>query len=311
MPPHAGSETLSRRALLVAGGACCGALAAPRGAKADAPELRRKIPSSGELLPAVGLGTAGTLNSDDPAARTVLTSVLKSLIAGGGTLIDTASTYGEAEAVIGAVITAERLREKLFVATKMEATEPAGARDELQRSLRRLQTARVDLAQLHNVRDPQQSLAMLRAFKAEGLCRYTGVTSTFPRDYAAMETVVRREKPDFMQIAYSIGDRQAEDRLLPAAMDAGSAVLTALPLGRSSLFRLVRGKALPDFAAELDIHSWGQFFLKYLLGNPAVTAVIPGTENAAHMTDNLGAGLGRLPDAAERRKMAALFDELK
>jgi aryl-alcohol dehydrogenase-like predicted oxidoreductase len=193
----------------------------------------------------------------------------------------------------------------------MEATEPAGARDELQRSLRRLQTARVDLAQLHNVRDPQQSLAMLRAFKAEGLCRYTGVTSTFPRDYAAMETVVRREKPDFMQIAYSIGDRQAEDRLLPAAMDAGSAVLTALPLGRSSLFRLVRGKALPDFAAELDIHSWGQFFLKYLLGNPAVTAVIPGTENAAHMTDNLGAGLGRLPDAAERRKMAALFDELK
>jgi aryl-alcohol dehydrogenase-like predicted oxidoreductase len=273
--------------------------------------MHRAIPSSGELLPAVGLGTAGTLNSDDATARGALTAVVKALVAGGGSLIDTASTYGEAEEVIGRVVTAEKLSPSLFIATKMEATEAATGAAELRRSLQRLQTPRVDLAQLHNVSDPRQSLAMFRDFKAHGLCRYFGVTSTFPRDYAAMEQVVRREKPDFMQIAYSIGDRQAEARLIPAAADSGTAVLTALPLGRNSLFPLVRGKELPGFAKELGIESWGQFFLKYLLGNPAVTAVIPGTENAGHMTDNLGAAQGRMPDPAERQKMVAFFDSLR
>ncbi len=285
----------------------------PRAVLADFEVLRRKIPSSGEMLPAVGLGTYATLAADTAEARSAIDGVIRSMVAAGASVVDTASSYNAAEAVVGTVVASGKLRDKLFVATKMEATQPDAGAAELKQSLQRLQMARVDLVQLHNVADPQQSLAMFRDFQAQGLCRYFGVTSTFPKAYPAMEEVVRREKPGFMEIGYSIGDRQAEDRLLPAAADAGTAVLVAQPVGgaRHPLFRLVQGKEIPEFAKDIGADSWGQFFLKYVLGHPAVTAAIPGTTSAAHMSDDLGAMRGRLPDPAERKKMAAYFDTLR
>ncbi|MGA8959773.1 MAG: aldo/keto reductase, partial [Pseudolabrys sp.] len=180
---------------------------------------------------------------------------------------------------------------------------------ELQRSLSRLKTKTVDLLQLHNVQRSNQSLAQFRAWKSQGLCRYIGVTSTYHRDFPAVEAVLRREKPDFVQVDYSIDVRDAEKRILPLAADVKAGVLTALPFGRGRLFRVVRGQALPDWATGFA-GSWAQFFLKYLLADSRVTAVIPGTGDPKHMLDNLGAMRGRLPDAAERAKMVSFVEAL-
>ena len=177
--------------------------------------------------------------------------------------------------------------------------------------MQRLRTNRVDLMQLHNVSDPHQDLAILREWKSQGLCRYIGITTSFGGDFDAVEAVVRRQKPDFLQINYSLADRAAEKRVIPAAAEVGAAVLTDLPFARNRLFGAVRGQKLPEWAGDFDAASWAQFFLKYLLGNEAVTAVIPGTSNAEHMADNLGAGRGRLPDAAQRQRMVAFFEALR
>jgi aryl-alcohol dehydrogenase-like predicted oxidoreductase len=274
--------------------------------------LTRPIPHTGETLPAVGLGTAAVFDvGQDDTKRTNLKGVIAALVSGGGRIIDTASSYGTAEDVIGALVLELQARGSIFLATKVEATQAAPGLKEFRHSLERLKTNKVDLLQLHNVGDPKQSLAAFRDWKAQGLCRYVGVTTTFSGDYGAMEAVVRRERPDFMQVDYSIGDREVEKRLLPVARDAGSAVLTALPFGRASLFRVVKGKELPDWAKDFDAANWGQFFLKYLLGNEIVTAVIPGTDKAEHMSDNLAAGRGRLPDQMQRSRMVEYFDSLR
>jgi diketogulonate reductase-like aldo/keto reductase len=285
----------------------------PRRALADEAVLRRKIPSTGEMLPAIGLGTYDSLAANSAETRKAISDVIGAMLSVGATIVDTASSYKAAEEVIGSVVAAEKLRDKLFIATKMEATKPTEGEAELRQSLHKLQIGRVDLIELHNVADPKQSLAMFRDFKAQGLCRYFGITSTRSSDYAAMEAVVRREKPEFMQVGFSIGDRQAEARLLPTAVDAGAAVLAAQPVGgiHHSLFQIVRGKALPPMAKDIEVVSWAQFFLKYVISHPALTAAIPGTTSAAHMGDDLGAMRGRLPDAAERRQMAAYFDTLR
>ncbi|MGE5337971.1 MAG: aldo/keto reductase, partial [Gemmatimonadota bacterium] len=241
----------------------------------------------------------------EPAVRARLGEVVRTLIDGGGRIIDTASSYGNAESVLGDLLTAD-VRPRTFLATKLRAPDE----QELKQSLARLRTDRVDLLQLHNVRDPGQSLAPFHAWKAQGRCRYVGITSTYHRDFAAVEAVLKREKPDFVQIDYSLDNREVEERLLPAAADNRVAVLTALPLGRGRLFRAVRGKALPDWAMEFDAKSWAQFFLKYLLGDARVTAVIPGTADPTHMADNLGALHGRLPDAALRRRMVEFVESL-
>jgi len=269
--------------------------------------ITKTIPSSGERVPAVGLGTSRVFDvGDDPAKLAVLTEVLHNLVAGSGKIIDTASSYGSAEGVVGTLVARAGLRRQVFIATKLEAPDAA----ELQRSLQRLRTEQVDLLQLHNVRDPKQSLEQFRDWKAQGVCRYIGITSTSHHDFAAVEAVLGREKPDFLQIDYSLDDREAETRLLPLATEVKAAVLTALPFGRGRLFRIVHGKALPEWAKEFDAGSWAQFFLKFLLGNPAVTAVIPSTADPAHMTDNLGAMRGRLPDAAQRKKMVEFLQSL-
>ena len=269
-------------------------------AASEAAMLTRAIPSTGERLPAVGLGTASVFDRDDSETRRRAADVVQSLVTGGGRLIDTGSTYGNAESVLGAVVQASKLRDRLFLATKAEAPDI----DEFKRSLARLHVSSVDLMQLHNVRDARQSLAQFRDWKAQGLCRYVGITSTYHQDFAAVAAVLKKEKPDFVQIDYSIDNRLAEERILPVAAEMRVAVLTALPLGRARLFRAVRGKAVPDWADPFAA-TWAQFFLKFLLADERVTAVIPGTSNAEHMADNLGAMRGRLPNQEERKRMVA------
>ena len=293
---------MTRREFAIATGAAV--LAAPALAQSDA-LLMRAIPSSGERLPAVGLGTAQVFNTNDEATRQKAAAVLQALIAGGGRLVDTSSVYGDAEAVLGDVMAPAGLRDKLFIATKLEAPDAA----ELKRSLARLKTEKLDLLQFHNVHDPQQSLAQFKEWKAQGVCRYIGITSTRHQQYAAIEAVLGREKPDFVQIDYSIDDREAEKRILLLAADGKAGVLTALPFGRARLFRAVKGVAVPEWARGFA-ESWAQFFLKYLLADPRVTAVIPGTADPAHMTDNLGAMRGPLPDPDQRRQMVAFIEAL-
>lgn len=267
--------------------------------------VTRAIPGSGERLPAVGLGTASVFSSDDERTRQAATQVVQALIDAGGRLIDTASTYGDAESVLGDVLAVKRLRDKVFIATKLEAPDAA----ELTHSFSRLRTTKLDLLQLHNVRDGRQSLAQFKAWKAQRLCRYIGITSTSHADFVAIEAVLRRERPDFVQIDYSLDDREAQKRILPLAAEVKAGVLTALPFGRGRLFSAVRGKPVPDWAKDFAA-SWAQFFLKYLLADERVTTVIPGTSNPAHMMDNLGGMRGRLPDPDQRIRMEAFIDNL-
>ncbi|HXL67934.1 MAG TPA: aldo/keto reductase [Xanthobacteraceae bacterium] len=302
---------LSRRQVMALGvGAAAGALVGAS-AEAQAAILTRPIPHSGEMLPVVGLGTARVFNvGDDAGKRAEVRKVIEALVAGGAKLIDTAAAYGSSEGVVGDVVDAARLRDKVFLATKIAVRDRAASIAEMEQGRRRLRTQKIDLEQLHNVRDPNTDLGLFREWKAAGICRYIGITTSFNGDHGAVAAVVAREKPDFVQVNYSIADREAEKRVLPAAKDAGAAVLINEPLGTGGLFRLVRGKALPDWAAEFDAATWGQFFLKYLIANEAVTAVIPATSKAEHMVDNLGAGRGKLPDKAMRARMVAFIDGL-
>jgi aryl-alcohol dehydrogenase-like predicted oxidoreductase len=293
---------LTKREFVLASG---GAMFAPPAFAQEPALLGRAIPSTGERLPAVGLGTAYVFDSNDESTRKKAQAVLQALIAGGGSLIDTSSVYGDAEIVLGEAIVPAGLREKIFIATKLESPDAA----ELKRSQTRLQMQSFDLLQFHNVRDAQQSLAQFKEWKAQGICRYIGITSTRREQYPAIEAVLLREKPDFVQIDYSLDDREAEKRILPAAADAKAAVLTALPFGRARLFRAVRGKDVPEWADGFA-NSWAQFFLKYLLGDPRVTAVIPGTSDSLHMSDNLRAMRGPLPDPDQRKRMVEFADEL-
>jgi aryl-alcohol dehydrogenase-like predicted oxidoreductase len=274
-------------------------------AQTETPLLTRPIPGSGERIPAVGLGTAYVFDQDDETTRSKADAVIQALMKGGGRLIDTASTYGDAESVLGDVIAATGLRDKLFIATKLESPDA----EELRRSLARLKTEKVDLLQLHNVRSKEQSLKLFRDWKERGVCRYIGVTSTSQRDYPAVEAVLKREKPDFVQIDYSLDNREAEKSILPLAAEVRAGVLTALPYGRGRLFRAVHGKELPDWA-RIFANGWGQFFLKYLLGDPRVTVVIPGTSDPGHMADNAAAMRGPLPEPDQRRRMVEFVESL-
>jgi aryl-alcohol dehydrogenase-like predicted oxidoreductase len=304
----------SRRQLVqggfgVAAGSLLGGLRSALG-QAESPLAARAIPHSGERIPVIGLGTANEFQVRPEAdARANLKKVVDDLLAQGCKLIDTASSYGSAESVLGDLLS-DQDRSKVFLATKIEAGSKQEGSVEFRRSLQRLRYRQVDLLQLHNVQDRRQDLTPFRDWKAQGLCRYVGITTTSKNDYDAAEAVLRREKPDFFQVDYSLADRDAEKRLLPAARDAGAAVLTALPFGRRSVFAAVRGKSVPEWARDFDATTWPQFFLKFLLGHEAVTAVIPGTTNPAHLADNISAGRGRFPDARQRQAMIEFFQAL-
>ena len=309
-------ETLSRREIagLSIGLGSCTLFDSllPVSAQSSAPLLRRTIAhGKGETLPVIGVGTSEVFDvGPNPSDRTGPTAVVQALISNGGSLIDTAPSYGEAERVVGDILATTGLRPRAFIATKLEEYRPDGEESEARNSLKVLRTDRVDLIQLHNVRDPNQDMSGVNALKERGICRYTGITTTFEQSYGAAESIIKRARPDFLEIDYAIDNREAEDHILPAAADAGTAVLVALPFGRGRLFRMALGKKLPDWVAEFDCTSWGQFFLKFILGHPAVTAVIPGTDKPQHMIDNLNAGRGRMPDAKQRERMIKFVESL-
>lgn len=305
----------TRRRVLAAGAGTALAALVPfshESFAADGPIRTRPIPHSGEQLPVVGIGTAIIFDfENDPAKHAERRQVIQNLIAGGGRLIDTAHAYGRAEERVGDVVADLAVRDKLFLATKYSfAASREAATASLQNSLRRLKTNRVDLMQAWNVSDANYDFGLLREWKQQGLCRYVGMSISQHKSYDAISKVLAREKPDFFQVDYALANREAENMLLPLARDVGAAVLTALPFGRASMFKKVAGKPLPDFAAEFGAKTWAQFFLKFLLSHPAVTAVIPGTDRPDYMLDNLQAGRGPLPDAAMRKRMIQYWESL-
>lgn len=305
----------TRRRLLLAGAAATASMALPSISHADAEDSAlqtRRIPVSGEALPIIGIGTAVIFDFENDAAKyDDRRRVMRTLVAGGGKLIDTAHSYGRAEDRVGELTADLGLRERLFLATKFSySNSREAATESMQNSLRRLKTTSVDLMQAWNVADANYDLGLLREWKRQGICRYTGMTISQARSYEAIGKVLTREKPDFFQVNYSLGDREAEERLLPAARDAGAAVLINLPFGRNSLFKKSAGKPLPGFAAEIGVTSWAQLFLKFILSHPAVTAVIPGTDKPEYMQDNLQAGRGFMPDAALRRRIIDYWEAL-
>jgi len=282
----------------------------PAGAQAGL--ISRKIPSSGEMLPVIGIGTAIIFDfENDKTKLDERAEVIKALVAGGGRLIDTAPSYGKAEDRLGDLFAATGLRDKIFLATKVRVASREDTIAEMKSSLAKMRVTKVELMQLHNVRDANQDLALLRDWKTQGLSKYIGVTSSFDRDYAAVEAVLKREKPDFFQIDYSMVDRNSEERLIPTAADAGCAILTNLPFGRGKFFQKTAGKPLPEWVVkDLGVTSWAQYGLKWLLGHPAINAVIPGTDKPQYMIDNLKAGVGNMPDAAMRKRMVEHFEAL-
>ena len=278
----------------------------------DRPLLMRAIPSSGEETPAVGLGSARTFSvGPSGEERAPLREVLRLFYEMGGRFFDMAPSYGNSERVAGQLVQELGIQSDLFFATKISTGggREAGL-DQQEASLQSWRRDTIDLNQVHNLRGVNIHLRTIRQAKDEGLTRYVGVTTSFARQYPQMEQVLRTEELDFVQVNYSLGERQAAERLLPLAQDRGLAVVVNEPYNVGRVFGVVRGRELPDWAAEFDCRSWGQFFLKYILAHPAVTVIIPATSDPEHLVDNMGAGVGRLPDERTRTRMEELFDGL-
>jgi len=291
-------------------GATSAAVAAPiLGAGPAATEAMhtRPIPSTREPLPVVGCGTWRTFDVGDGAEeRDRLREVLRILFDNGGSVIDSSPMYGAAESVAGDLLAAMNARDKAFIATKVWTTGRDEGIAQMRRSMQLLRTDRIDLMQVHNLVDWRTQLATLRAWKKDGRFRYIGVTHYTPSAYPELESVMRAEKPDFVQLDYSLADRAAEQRLLPLATDLGVAVIVNQPFGGGGLLRSLLGKPLPAWAADIGCETWAQVLLKFVLAHPAVTCVIPGTGRPEHMKDNVRAGFGRYPDAALRARMLAV-----
>ncbi len=312
---------LSRRNLLK-GAALAGAglavsalvpsLRAQTGAGSGADALIAKpIPSTGQRIPVVGLGT-NAYGVQDEAAKAPLREVIRRLAEVEGSVIDTAPAYRNSEAVLGELIDELGVRDRLFIATKVTAPDDDVARGiaQLEESFRRLRTDTLDLMQVHNLTGADAILPTLAEWKREGRLRYIGVTTSSNEQHARTAELMRRHPLDFVQINYSVDNRNAEQEVFPLARERGVAILLNVPLGgrRGSLFGRVRDVPLPAWAAEFGAASWAQFFLKYSLGHPAVTAVIPGTTKRENLEDNLGAGRGALPDAAMRQRIETFWE---
>ncbi|SAK98348.1 aldo/keto reductase [Caballeronia glebae] len=269
------------------------------------PMHTRPIPATNEPLPVVGCGTWRTFDAgNDPARRQELAEVLRVLFAAGGSVIDSSPMYGSSEAVAGALLAQSHARDKAFIATKVWTDGKEAGIAQMEQSLRLWQTDRIDLMQIHNLLDWRTHVATLRDWKAAGKVRYIGVTHYTSSAFAQVEAVLRSERIDFVQINYAANDRDAEARLLPLAAERGVAVIVNQPFGGGSLLASLRNRPLPDFAQEIGCASWAQLLLKFVLGNPAVTCVIPGTGRREYMIDNARAGVGIYPDAAMRKRIA-------
>jgi len=275
------------------------------------PVARRAIPRGGETIPVIGLGTWQTFDvGASDSARSPLREVLAQFVERGGSVVDSSPMYGRAESVVGDLAAELGIQAKLFYATKVWTSGQNEGVRQMQESFRRLRVQRMDLMQIHNLLDLRAHTETLLKWKREGRVRHIGITHYHAGAHGELERLVRTETYDFVQINYSLGEREAERRLLPAAQEAGVAVLVNRPFGSGGLFRRVRGEPLPGWAAEIGCASWAQIFLKWIIGNPAVTCAIPATSNPKHVIDNMAAGLGPQPDASMRRKMADAFDKL-
>jgi diketogulonate reductase-like aldo/keto reductase len=307
----ASARGLTRADVLSLGGGLGVTLLVGRGARAQqstekAAMRTRTIPSSGENLPVVGCGTWQTFDvGPDAAARKQLAAVVTTLFDAGGSVIDSSPMYGTSEDVAGSLVAELGARQKAFLATKVWTRGREAGVQQIERSMQLLRTDKLDLMQVHNLLDWRIHLATLRDLKSKGAIRYVGVTHYTSSAYGELEAVMRSEKLDFVQVNYSADDRAAEDRILPLAADRGMAVLINLPFGGGGLLRRFRSRPLPQWADEIGCRSWAQILLKFVLGNPAVTCVIPGTANPEHMRDNAQAGTGAFLEEAQRRRIVA------
>ena len=273
--------------------------------------LERPIPSTGERLPAIGVGTWQTFDvGADAAARRALSEVLGVFAKAGGRVIDSSPMYGSSESVTGGLIASAGLTGKLFVATKVWTSGREEGLRQMETSFKRLRVSRMDLMQVHNLVDAAVHTKTLEDWKATGRVRYLGITHYTRSAYADVERWLKTGKFDFLQINYSLAERESQERLLPLAQEMRVAVIANRPFAEGAMFSRVRGKPLPAWAADLGAASWAQFFLKWIISHPAVTCAIPGTGKPEHMADNLAAGMGVLPDAAMRAKMSAYFESL-
>lgn len=278
--------------------------------------LRRAIPSSGEMLPVIGLGSSATFSA---VARTedvtALKEVLKALTDAGATVFDTAPQYGASEQTAARIANELGIQNRLFWATKVNvarggSADPAAASAQIETSFARIRKSQIDLIQVHNLGDPATQLPMLFDLKKQGRIRYVGITTTFDNQYDGLISIMRNEPLDFIGVDYAVDGREVDEKILPLAQERKIGVLAYAPFGRTRLFRRVGDRPLPDWAGEFDARTWAQFFLKWVIGHPAITCVTPATSQAKNMLDNIGGGIGRLPNAAMRTRMAAFIDAL-
>jgi aryl-alcohol dehydrogenase-like predicted oxidoreductase len=299
------------RAVLAAGAATL--LSRSEATSQQTPLLQKKIPSSGEMIPIIGLGTARRYEEVRTEAEKVpLRDTILAFEEAGLKVIDTSPSYGTAEVVAGEIIDRLKIRDALFLATKVSLREIGREQGILQieQSFKKLRTHKIDLIAVHNLRDTTVQLRTLREMKQAGRIRYVGITTSFDNQYPEFERTMKNETLDFIQVDYALDNRDAGERIIPLAADRGQAVMINLPFGRGRLFNAVQGKKLPEWASEFDCLSWAQFFLKYIVSHPAVTCAVPGMAKPEYVTDNVGAARGRLPDAAMRHRMEQFIDSL-
>ena len=306
--------TITRRDAIAAGAALGAAAAFGTGtAFAQSGELIQKtIPATGEKLPPIGIGTNRYGVGTSEEERAPLRDTMARFVELGGKVMDSAMIYGTSEAVIGDLAQQLNIRDRLFLVSKTDIRGQVRGAEGLQNALTRFKTDRLDAMLVHNLVNVDTELPVLREWQQQGKFKYIGASISTPNQFDQMEQFMRDNRVEIVQFNYSLGDRLAAERLLPTAIDRGIAVMVNVPFGggRDSIFDVVEGHELPDFAAEFDCTSWGQFFLKYIVSHPGVTCAIPGTRQVAHVNDNFGAAFGRLPDAALRRRQEEFFDNL-
>ncbi len=272
--------------------------------------IQTTIPSTGQQLPAIGIGTVNFRGEPGSSAVSVFSEVLAIFHQAGGRVVDTSPNYGNSEVVLGRLMQDLGVRKDLFVATKVDREDQKSGASRMESSFDQLGGDRIDLMQVHNLRGTDIQLETMRAWKEQGRFRYIGITTHSSRQYADFERSMLAHKLDFIQVNYSLADRGANDRILPLAQDQGVAVLVNRPFSKGGLFRAVGDRPMPDWADEMDAHSWGQVFLKYVVSHPAATIPIPGTSKPHHAMDNMGAMLGRLPGPELRREIEQFIDPL-
>jgi aryl-alcohol dehydrogenase-like predicted oxidoreductase len=308
--------TISRRDAIKVGASAAATLGAASGSVRLLAQsgglIRKTIPSSGETVTAVGIGTNRYGVSEAEDERAPLRDTMAHFVELGGQVMDTAAIYGTSESVIGDLAAELGIRDDLFIVTKTDIRGQVRGAEGLQMAMDKLKTDRIDGFLVHNFANTKSELEVMREWQAEGKIRYVGASTSSDNQHQDMISLLDNERVQLIQVNYSLGDRASAERVLPTALDKGVAVMINVPFGggRTSLFDAVEGLELPEWAAEFEASSWGQFFLKYIISHPAVTVAIPGTRQVRHVNDNIGAAMGRLPDPAERRRMEQWFDNL-